>query len=299
MNPDPETCCGFIALAGRPNVGKSTLLNTLVGGKVSIVSPKVQTTRHRIRGVHTESGCQWIFVDTPGIHGGARKALNRHLNRTALVSASDVDLVIQVVEAGRWTDEDQRVLTSLREMDPPLGLAINKVDRFPRKDELLPFIDQMNQSGDFEFIVPLSALKKENVERLLSSTKPWLVAGPFLFPKEQTTDRDERFQVAEAVREKVVMTVRQGLPYAVTVLVDDFQRSESVLRFGATVWVERESQKSIVIGRKGAVLKEVGTRARKELEKRLDTQIHLRLWVEVKRDWSRDEQALQAFGYDT
>lgn len=299
MSVENETRCGFIALAGRPNVGKSTLLNTLVGSKVSIVTPKVQTTRHRIRGVHTEGDCQWVFVDTPGIHSGAKKALNKHLNRTALASVAEVDLTVLIVEAGRWTEEDQRVLSSLRESGVPLAVVVNKIDLLARKDRLLPYIEEMDQRGDFAFIVPLSARKRDNVERLLSSARPWLPASPFLFPEEQTTDRDERFQVAEAVREKLVMMLHQEIPYAVSVTVDDFQRNRGTLHVRATIWVEREAQKSIVIGQRGAVLKEVGTRARKELEKRFGEKVNLRLWVKVRRDWSRDDRALQTLGYDT
>lgn len=295
---ETDTRCGYLALVGRPNVGKSTLINALVGNKVSIVSPKPQTTRHRILGITTRGPEQWVFVDTPGLHEQAGKALNRQLNRTAAATLTDVDLILLVVEAGRWTDEDRRVLERAQAVATPLALVMNKMDTLASREAVLPYMDKMAGQADFGFMVPLSARGRDNLDALLEASKPYLPRGPLLFPEDDYTDRSARFLAAETVREKLTLTLHQELPYALTVTVDDFQRADNILHIHATIWVARASQKGIVIGRGGRVLKQVGERARRELEKRLEEKINLRLWTKVRESWPDDERALRVLGLD-
>lgn len=298
MSDNATTHCGYLALVGRPNVGKSTLLNALTGHKVSIVSPKPQTTRHRILGICTRGTNQWVFVDTPGLHRDAQKALNRHLNRTATTALADVDLILLVVEADRWTDEDQAVLERAQASGTPLALVVNKVDRLAQREQVLPYIEKASQRADFRFVVPMSARKRDNLEVLLEATIPYLPESPLLFPEEQYTDRSERFLAAETIREKLVMALQQELPYALTVSVDDFQHVQGVSHIHATIWVAKASQKAIVIGRGGHVLKSVGERARRELEGRFGEKVFVRLWVKVREGWSDDERAMRSLGFD-
>ncbi|MDX1454171.1 MAG: GTPase Era [Gammaproteobacteria bacterium] len=297
MAEQPEFKAGIIALAGRPNVGKSTLLNALVGQKVSIVTSKPQTTRHRIMGIRHEPGCQFVFVDTPGIHLGGKKALNRSLNRAAESALSDVDWIVFVVEALKITDEDRTVLEKLASHDNVI-LAINKVDKIKDKDALLPFIAQLSEKMAFAAIVPLSALKGSNTEALLAELRPRLEESPPLFPAEQSSDRGEQFMVAEIVREKLMERLRDELPYSLTVTVDQYENDGSILKIASTIWVERDGQKKIVIGQKGAAIRAIGAAARSELEQRLDTRIFLELWVKVKDSWADDERSLRQFGID-
>ena len=297
MAEQPEFKAGIIALAGRPNVGKSTLLNALIGQKVSIVTSKPQTTRHRIMGVRHEPGCQFVFVDTPGIHLGGRKALNRSLNRAAESAFADVDWIVFVVEAMKLTDEDQNVLEKLAGHDNVI-LAINKVDKIKDKQELLPFIASLSEKMNFAAVVPLSALKDRNTDALLAELRPRLEDSPPLFPTEQTSDRGDQFMVAEIVREKLMERLRDELPYSLTVTVDQYEHDGSILKIASTIWVERDGQKKIVIGQKGAGIKAIGGAARVELEKRLDTRIFLQLWVKVKDSWADDERSLRQFGIE-
>jgi len=291
--------CGFAAIVGRPNVGKSTLLNALLGRKISIVSPKPQTTRHRILGIMTRPEVQVIFVDTPGLHAGARRAMNRHMNRAALVSLQDADVNVFVVEALRWTDEDQRVLDELLKQDRPIIAVLNKADKVFPKERLLPFIEELGRRASFAEIVPLSALKRSNIEQLPTTIARYLPESPPHFPENQVTDRSDEFQAAEIVREKLTLRLRQELPYGLTVVLEQFKEEEGRLLINAVIWVERSGQKAIVIGNGGEQLKEVGRAARLEMVELFKRPVHLELWVKVKENWSDNEMALRQLGYET
>jgi GTP-binding protein Era len=294
--------CGVAALVGRPNVGKSTLLNALLGRKVSIVSPRPQTTRTRIHGVLTRPGLQVVFADLPGIHSKQPRAINRYMNRTALASLADADVNLFVVEALRWTEEDDRALAQLEQAGRPILLLINKVDRARQKDRLLPFIAELSRKAEFAEIVPLSALKRENLERLPEVIARYLPESPLLYPPEQVTDASDRFMAAEIVREKLTRRLQEEVPYGLVVETEGMGEAEDEpgkLVVQAVIWVERTSQKAIVIGKGGEVLKEVGRAARLELKRHFGRPVHLVLWVKVREGWSDDENALRRFGYDT
>lgn len=289
--------CGFVALVGRPNVGKSTLLNTLLGQKITIVSRKPQTTRHRILGIHTISGAQIVYVDTPGLHRQENTAMNRFLNRAAMSALADSDLAVFVVDALRWTQEDELVLERLAAFKNPVVLALNKVDRFRSKQALLPLIERLSRKRDFVAVVPVSAerginlpaLEAEIVQRL-----PWSAA---YFPQEQLTDRSERFMAAELIREQLIKTLGQELPYVSTVEIEAFEQEGRLRRIAAVIWIERSGQKPIVIGHKGQRLKHIGSRAREEMEALFGAVVYLQLWVKVREGWSDDERALCSLGY--
>lgn len=289
---------GLIALAGRPNVGKSTLLNALVGEKLSIVTSKPQTTRHRIIGLRTGEGVQMAFVDMPGIHAGGKRALNRLMNKVAVAALEGVDLCLFLVEAGRWTEEDDLVLARIRSAGIPVGLIANKIDRLRRREQLLPYLQDAHSKHAFAFSVPLSASKGENLEALLGEIRTRLPEAPFLYEADQLTDRSERFLVAELVREKLMIALQQELPYALTVEVEKYAEENELLHIAAVIWVEREGHKGIVIGAQGRLLKHIGTQVRQELERRLERKVFLQLWVKVKANWSDDERALQTLGFD-
>lgn len=293
-----RTHAGLVALAGRPNVGKSTLLNALVGEKVSIVTPRPQTTRHRIVGLRNEAGVQIAFVDTPGIHSGGKRALNRVMNRTAAASLQGVDLCLLLVEAGHWQDEDTLALERAKAARAPLGLVVNKMDRVRPRDKLLPFLQSVSQRHDFAFVVPVSASRQENLETLLTEVRNRLPEAPFLYDPEQITDRSQRFLAAELVREKLTLALQQELPYSLTVEIEKYSEENDVLHIGAVIWVERENHKAIVIGAKGAVLKKVGSQARIDLERRLGRKVFLQLWVKLKEGWVDDDRALRSLGYE-
>ena len=290
--------CGFAAIVGRPNVGKSTLLNALLRRKVSIVSPKPQTTRHRILGILTRPEDQIIFVDTPGIHSGARRAMNRHMNRAALSSLADADINLFVVEALTWTDEDQRVLDALKQQQRPIILVLSKVDKVTPRERLLPYITEMSRRAEFVEVVPLSALKHSNLEQLPSIIARHLPLSPPHFPPDQVTDRSPEFQAAEIVREKLTLRLRQELPYGLTVALEQFKEEDGRLLVNAVIWVERTGQKAIVIGQGGEQLKEVGRSARIEMSNLFGRPVHLELWVKVKENWSDSEMALKQLGYE-
>lgn len=286
----------MVTVLGRPNVGKSSLVNALVGQKVSIVSHKPQTTRHRIQGVlHHEDG-QMVFVDTPGLHRSQKKALNRVMNEAAAGAISDVDLVLFVIEANRWTEEDQAVLDRLATVPMPVGLVVNKVDRMSDKAKLLPLLDKLSKLRDFAFVVPTSAWKKTNLDPLVKEIMARMPEGPPLYPEDRVTGYDNAFAAAELVREKIVRNLHQELPYATTVEIENYKRDGKLDRIDAIVWVEREGQKKIVIGKDGAALKAIGSAARRELEKILGRKIMLRLWCKVRENWSDDMTALKRFG---
>ena len=301
LSSDGTARCGFAALAGRPNVGKSTLLNALLGQKVSIVSPKPQTTRTRIHGVLTRPGMQIVFVDLPGIHAKQPKAINRYMNRTALASLADSDVNLFVIEALRWTEEDERVLAELKAAGRPIMLVINKVDRAQPRARLLPFIEELSRKADFVEVVPLSALKRSNLERLPQLIASHLPESPHLYPPEQVTDASDRFMAAEIVREKLTRRLQEELPYGLVVEIEGIGEAEDEpgkLIVQAVVWVERTGQKAIVIGKGGELLKEIGREARLDMKRHFGRPVHLELWVKVREDWSDDENALRKFGYD-
>ena len=294
--------CGIAALVGRPNVGKSTLLNALLGSKVSIVSPKPQTTRTRIHGVLTRPGLQIVFADLPGIHTKQPRAINRYMNRTALSSLADSDVNLFVIEALRWTDEDERALGELRQAGRPIVLVINKVDRAKPKERLLPFIDEIVRKAEFAEVVPLSALKRNNIDRLPDVIARYLPESPQLYPPDQLTDVSDRFMAAEIVREKLTRRLQEEVPYGLVVEIEgmgDAEDEPGKLVIQAVIWVERTGQKAIVIGKGGELLKEVGRAARLELRHHFGKPVHLELWVKVREGWTDDESALRSFGFET
>ena len=294
--------CGFAALVGRPNVGKSTLLNALLGRKLSIVSPRPQTTRTRIHGVLTRPGMQVVFVDLPGLHARQPRALNRTMNRTALASLADADVNLFVIEALRWTDEDERALAELVQAGRPILLIINKVDRAQPRSRLLPFIAEVSQKARFAEVVPVSALKKSNLEQLPDLIAGYLPESPLLFPAGQVTDASDRFMAAEIIREKLTHRLQDELPYGLVIEVEGLGEAEDEpgkLVVQAVIWVERTGQKAIVIGKGGSLLKEVGRAARLDLKRHFGRPVHLELWVKVREGWADDENALRRFGFET
>ncbi len=292
------TRCGFVAVIGRPNVGKSTLVNALLGSKVSIVTAKPQTTRHRILAVLTDTDNQIIFVDTPGLHRKAGKAMNRLMNKTAANALLDADLVLFVSEAERWTQEDADVLKRLRAADLPVIALINKIDLLKRKERLLENIAALSERHAFADIVPISAKKSDNLEALLGLIPQYLPESPFLYPEDARTDRSNEFHAAEVIREKLTLSLHQEIPYGLTVQVERYERDDRRLVIDAIIWVERDSQKGIVVGKGGSVLKRVGKAARIELKRQVGVPVHLELWVKVKDNWADSEKDLQQLGYD-
>jgi GTPase len=296
---EPAHRCGFIAVVGRPNVGKSTLVNALVGHKVSIVTSRPQTTRQRVIGVATSPAAQLLFVDTPGMHRRARRALNRLMNRSARASLADADLVLVVTEAGHWTEEDDDVLARAQAAGRPMLLVLNKIDRIRPRERLLPLLAEAAARGEFFAVVPLSAERGENLARLRSLLEQAVPEGPALFPAEQWSNRDERFHIAEIVREKLMRRLRDELPYGVAVEVERLAEGEAGrLEIGTVVWVEREAHKSMVIGKGGEMLKAVGQAARLELKARFGRPVHLELWVKVREHWTDRDADLRRLGYD-
>ncbi|MCL6417149.1 GTPase Era [Aestuariirhabdus sp. Z084] len=289
--------CGFIALVGRPNVGKSTLLNRILGQKLSITSRRPQTTRHQIQGIKTELGVQAIYVDTPGLHKGGDKAINRYMNRAASTAIKDVDLIIFLVDRLRWTDEDQMVLDRIRNSRCPVLLAVNKVDRVENKQELMPHLQALSEQHNFAEIVPISAKTGRNVDKLEEAVNRLLPLGDHFYDEDQLTDRSSRFLAAELVREKIMRQLGDELPYQMTVEIEEFRQRDNVLHISALILVEKAGQKAIVIGDKGARLKVIGREARLDMEQLFDSKVMLNLWVKVKGGWSDDERALRSLGY--
>ena len=289
--------CGFVAVVGRPNVGKSTLVNRMVGRKLSITSSRPQTTRNRILGVVTSDASQTVFVDTPGIHRRHARALNRYMNRTATRALVGVDLVLMVVDASGWAPDDDPVLDRVVAEPAPAVLVTNKIDRVRRRDAMLPLLDDAARRHDFAAVIPVSARTGENLDRLGSVVESRLPVGPPVFPAEQFTDRSERFLVTEIVREKLIRRLGQELPHRLTVEVERFVERKRRTEINALVWVERKQHKVIVIGRGGECLKEAGTAARAEISRLLGRPVHLEIWVKVRAGWSDDERALQGLGF--
>ncbi len=293
----PDFRSGLVALVGRPNVGKSTLLNRLVGQKVSIVTRRAQTTRHRILGVRTSGDYQAVFIDTPGLHKTSKRALNRQMNRAAMGGVADVHVVVMIVEALRWTEEDDWVLSRIASSSTSVILVANKVDRIKPKSLLLPWLQEVQGKADWLGIIPLSARRDVNVDRLVQQVAEHLPAAPPIFPEDQVTDRSLRFLAAEIVREKLMHRLNAEIPHRLAVEIEHFKEAEKNTNIRATIWVESKGQKGIVIGQEGQVLKAVGIAARRELERLTENHVRLDLWVKVKAGWSDDERALQLFGY--
>jgi GTP-binding protein Era len=286
-----------VALVGRPNVGKSTLLNSILGQKISITSKKPQTTRHRILGIKTTAKEQVIYVDTPGLHLGGERAINRYMNREASGAIEDVDVVVLLVDRTKWTDEDENVLQKLQRLQTPVIVAINKTDQLEDKSQLLPFIQSLQQKMVFAGIVPISALKNEGVEVLQKTVLDLLPESPPFFPEEQITDRSERFFAAELIREKLIRNLGQEIPHRLTVEIESFKEEQNMYRINAIIWVEKPGQKGIIIGKNGSRLKIIGETARKDMEKAFEHKVFLQMWVKVKKGWSNDERALQSLGF--
>ncbi|MFP3567565.1 GTPase Era [Paraburkholderia sp. SIMBA_030] len=289
--------CGMVAIVGRPNVGKSTLMNALVGQKVSITSRKAQTTRHRITGIHTLEDAQYIFVDTPGFQTKHSGALNRSLNRAVTSTLTSVDAILFVIEAGRFGADDQQVLDLIPPSVPTLLIA-NKLDRVSDKDSLFPFMQQVSALRQFNEIVPLSAKSPDDIKRLMATVKPFLPEGAPIYGEDDLTDRSERFLAAEILREKVFRWTGDELPYTSTVLIDKFETEGRLRRIFATIMVERDTHKAMIIGQKGAKLKQISTEARLDMEKLFDGPVYLETFIKVKSGWADNEAGLRAYGYE-
>ena len=289
--------CGLVAIVGRPNVGKSTLLNALVGQKISITSNKAQTTRHRITGIRTQGVSQFVFVDTPGFQLKHAAAMNRTLNRTVLSSLGDVDVVLFVCEAGRFGLPDAKVL-SLLPPDKPALLVANKLDELPRRQDALPWLKTMQQRHAFAEFVPMSATREADVERLLGIVEPYLPEQAWLYEEDALTDRSERFMAGEMIREKLFRLTGDELPYSCTVVIDKFEEEGKLRRIAASIVVERDAHKGMVIGDGGERLKRIGSEARQELERLWDAKVFLELWVKVRSGWADDEAHLRSYGYE-
>lgn len=294
---NPQFRAGTVALVGRPNVGKSTLVNALVGFRLSIVAPKPQTTRHRILGVRTTPAHQLVLFDTPGLHDAGGRAINRLLNRTARGALQEADVIALVIEAGSWRDADQVVLALAAAAGRPVVLVLNKIDRLPRKDDVLPLLQELKGRHPFAAMVPVIANQGDGIDALADTLAALLPIAEPLFGADELTDRSERFLVTERIREQLVRQLHQELPYATTVEVERFKREGLRYRIDAIIWVERDSQKAIVIGDGGARIKAIGIKARRELIDLLGAPVHLNLWCKVRGDWSDDVESLRRFGY--
>lgn len=298
MNTPDDYRCGLVAVIGRPNVGKSTLINSIMGRKVSIVTAKPQTTRHRILAVHTEAKQQVIFVDTPGLHRQSGKAMNRLMNRTAANALADADLIFFVSDATRWTTEDDDVLKRLEHAQAPVVALLNKIDKIHPREKLLESLAAMSARFEFAEIVPISAMKSDNLDHLMEIVPAFLPESPPLFPEDMKTDRSDEFHIAEIIREKLTLMLHQELPYGLTVQIERMARDKKGVTINAIVWVERDSQKGIVVGKNGSVLKKVGSAARLDIEKMLGQRVFLELWVKVKTNWADNEKDLMNLGYE-
>jgi GTP-binding protein Era len=289
---------GYVAIIGRPNVGKSTLLNFILGQKLSITSRKPQTTRHKIMGIKTENDVQVVYVDTPGMHENHDKALNRYMNKAAQSAVKDVDVIVFMIDRTKWTSEDELVLKSLQYVKCPVILAVNKVDFLADKETLLPTLQKLDAKGNFAHIVPMSAKTGHNVDRLESIITSFISQGVHLFPEDQITDRSSRFLAAELVREKIMRQLGDELPYSMTVEIEEFRYEDSLLVISAAILIDRQSQKHIIIGEKGSRLKQIGRDARLDMEEMFECKVMLNTWVKVKSGWADSERALKSLGYD-
>jgi GTPase len=290
--------CGYIAIIGRPNVGKSTLLNCILKQKLSITSRKPQTTRHSILGIQTIDEYQYVYVDTPGIHRGAKKVINRLMNKTANTVLHDVDIIVFMVDAIHWEKEDDYVLQLIKEVTAPCILVVNKVDKITDKSQLLPWLAKISQGHDFAAIIPLSAKTGLQVDHLQQQLKTYLPEGPHLFADDQLTDRSTRFLCAELLREKIFRLCGQELPYSTTVNIESYKDDGELVRIHAVIMVDKPQHKRMIIGSKGQKLKEMATKARLDMEKLLDKKIYLECWCKVKSGWADNEHLLKQLGYD-
>ncbi len=290
--------CGYVTIIGRPNVGKSTLLNRLLGQKISITSNKPQTTRWHLTGIETGDDYQAIYIDTPGLQDKYKNAMNRHMTREVMNSLSYVDVLILMIESLQWKDMDRQILKLIADIKVPVILAINKIDKIKNREQLLPFIESISAKWDFSAVLPVSARKDKNINELKKIVNSLLPVSPPLFPDEQLTDRNERFFAAEFIREKLTRKLGDELPYRISVTIEQFVLKENILHIHALVWVEGNSQKSIVIGHNGHILKSVGEQARKDMENMFGHKVFLRTWVKVMKNWTDDIKALKQFGYE-
>lgn len=290
--------CGFVALIGRPNVGKSTLMNHLLKQKISITSRKPQTTRHRILGINTTDAGQAIYMDTPGMHNSEKRALNRYLNRTADTTLLGVDVIVWLIDGLSWHEYDEVIFKKLEQAGLPVILAVNKVDKVADKEAILTFFNEAQHRFPFKHLVPISALKRTNLDQLENLIMDLLPERDLIYPEDQVTDRSERFLAAEIVREKLTRRLGDELPYALTVEIERYEEKSYITKIYAIIWVERLTQKNIVIGKDGEMLKKVGTDARQDIEKLIGQKVYLQLWVKVKKGWSDSERALQSLGFN-
>ena len=289
---------GSIAVVGRPNVGKSTLINELIGQKLSITSHRPQTTRHRINAVDTQKEYQMVFVDTPGIHIGNNKAINSYMNRAASSSFSDVDIIIWMVEVFKWTKEDARVLEHLSKVDVPVLLCINKIDKASTVDKILPFLEILSEKFNASEVFPISAFDRSDIKKLRDLILKYLPEQAAIFDEDFITDRSQKFVISEFIREKLMRNLSNELPYDITVEIEKFELDGNLHRIAARIFVDKTSQKSIVIGQNGAMLKKIGKESRETIEGFLETKVFLELWVKVRQGWSNDKRALASLGYD-
>ncbi|MFT6967887.1 MAG: GTP-binding protein Era [Cellvibrionaceae bacterium] len=297
LDNDKVTKCGYIAIVGRPNVGKSTLLNHILGQKLSITSRKPQTTRHNLLGIKNYKHTQFLFVDTPGLHSDQKKALNRYMNHSVTTAIKDVDVIVFVVEKLQWLSEDELVAQRIANSNVPVILALNKVDQIDNKETLLPHLQHLTNILDVQDIVPISALQNQNLDRLLDVIRVYLPENDHFYPEDQLTDKSSRFLAAEIIREKITRQLGDELPYQMTVEIETFKETEKIIHIDALILVEREGQKRILIGDKGARIKQIGQQAREDMERLFDLKVMLKTWVKVKSGWSDDERALRSLGY--
>lgn len=294
-----NTHCGMVAIVGRPNVGKSTILNQILGQKVSITSRKPQTTRHRIMGIDTIADRQAVYVDTPGLHGDEKKAINRLMNRAAASSLGEVYLVLFVIEGTRWTEDDELVLNKIKQANIPCWLVVNKTDKVTDKAKLMDTLKTLNEKHDFENVIPVSAKQNKQIDHLRQLVLKSLPESEFYFPEDYVTDRSSRFMAAEIIREKLMRFTGDELPYATTVEIEQFKLTpRGIYHINGLILVERETQKRMIIGKAGSHLKTMGAEARKDMEALFDNKVFLELWVKVKAGWADDERALRSLGYD-
>lgn len=297
MNNSTTKKTGMVSLIGKTNVGKSTLLNQLVEQKVSITSRKPQTTRQRLLGIKTEGSNQIIYVDTPGFHQGHKRALNKFMNKTALSSIEGVDIVLFVVDALNFSQTDEHLLSQVSTKDNQVMLVINKIDKVAKKEKLIPFVEEVTKLFPFSEVIPISALKRKNIDILEKEITKRLPVGAHLYPEDQIADSSERFLTSEIIREKCISRVGDEIPYRLSVVIDSFKEEDKLITIDGTIYIEKSSQKGIVIGEQGKRLKAIGTAARKDLERMLGNKVMLRLWVKVKKDWTNDRSALNFMGY--
>lgn len=298
MTDEITTRCGYVAIVGRPNVGKSTLLNHLMGFKLSITSRKPQTTRHNVLGILTESKSQIVFVDTPGMHSQQDKALNRYMNKAAGTAVRDVDAIVFVVDRDKWSDGDELVAGRVFGSNIPVIVAVNKMDRIEDKKSLLPYLETLSKRFPQAEIVPMAALQGQNLDQLKNLIETYLPQNPFFYPEDQVTDRSQRFIASEIVREKITRQLGDELPYEITVEIEEWRREGAVIHISALILVERKGQKKILIGDAGQRIKKIGQQARLDMENLFESKVMLNLWVKVKAGWSDDERALKSLGYN-